>query len=227
MQSLPSQFNNYDVLAYLIPGFIALLLFVLFLSFIIQIPTDINAAILIFSFIPLSYVAGIIFHEISNIFEMIFLNRPSKYILLDDCDLISEEEKKESIEDAKKYFHLDFEQISDKYSNLIYNLFRSALKENANKPEFIEAELFNVHYGLYRNLFGIFSIYSIGFILATLCNFHKIEFILIDIILLILSLLMYRRANRFSNYHVRGIFRSFLQSRRFPNYESNNTSKNN
>lgn len=82
MQNLPSQFNNYDVLVYLIPGFISLLLLIFFLSFILPIPTNFNAAILIFAFIPLSYVTGIIFHEISNIFENLILNRPSKYILL-------------------------------------------------------------------------------------------------------------------------------------------------
>ena len=68
MQNLPNQFNVYDVLSYLIPGFIAICLMLLFLGNIFNISNIsniLNSPLTIIAIIPISFVAGIIFHEFS------------------------------------------------------------------------------------------------------------------------------------------------------------------
>lgn len=215
MQNLPNQFNVYDVLSYLIPGFIAVCLALLFLNNIFEILNILNSAFCIFAIIPISFVVGVIFHEFSNIFERFITTRPSEKILLKDCHLLTDEEKEFSCREAKDFFQLKFKNITYKDSHSIYCLFRSALKEYSNKPEFIEAELFNIYYGLARNLFAIFLFYTILFFIFSFDeNFGKI-YIMLSLILFIFTLFMYRRVNRFAEYHVVAIFRAYLQSKRF------------
>ena len=218
MQNLPNQFNVYDVLSYLIPGFIAICLMLLFLGNIFNISNIsniLNSPLTIIAIIPISFVAGIIFHEFSNIFEKFIVQKPSEKILLQNCHLLTSEEIEFSCQEARDFFKLKFEEIKPKDSHNIYCLFRSALKEYSNKPEFIEAELYNIYYGLARNLFAIFLFYTVLFLVFSFNNESAINYILIAIILFILTLLMYRRVNRFAQYHVVGIFRAYLQSRRF------------
>lgn len=215
MQNLPNQFNVYDVLSYLIPGFIAICFALLFLNNMFEIANILNSAFIIFAIIPISFVVGIVFHEFSNIFEKFIIIRPSEKILLKDCHLLTDEEKEFSCQEAKAFFHLKFNNITCKDSHNIYCLFRSALKEYSNKPEFIEAELFNIYYGLARNLFAIFLFYTILFSLFSFSELLNKNYIVIDIVLFVLTLLMYRRVNRFAEYHVTAIFRAYLQSKRF------------
>ena len=214
MQNLPNQFNVYDVLSYLIPGFIAVCLALLFLNNIFEILNILNSAFCIFAIIPISFVVGVIFHEFSNIFERFITTRPSEKILLKDCHLLTDEEKEFSCREAKDCFQLKFKNITYKDSHSIYCLFRSALKKDSNKLEFIEAELFNIYYGLARNLFAIFLFYTILFFIFSFDeNFGKI-YIVLSLILFIFTLLMYRRVNRFAEYHVVAIFRAYLQNKR-------------
>lgn len=214
MQNLPNQFNVYDVLSYLIPGFIAVCLALLFLNNIFEILNILNSAFCIFAIIPISFVVGVIFHEFSNIFERFITTRPSEKILLKDCHLLTDEEKEFSCRKAKDCFQLKFKNITYKDSHSIYCLFRSALKKDSNKLEFIEAELFNIYYGLARNLFAIFLFYTILFFIFSFYeNFGKI-YIVLSLILFIFTLLMYRRVNRFAEYHVVAIFRAYLQNKR-------------
>lgn len=215
MQNLPNQFNVYDVLSYLIPGFIAVCLALLFLSNIVDVSNVLNSSLIILAIIPISFVVGIIFHEFSNIFEKFITKRPSEKILLQDCHLLTDEEKEFSCQEAKDFFQLKFRDITCKDSHNIYCLFRSALKEYSNKPEFIEAELFNIYYGLARNLFAIFLFYTMLFLIFSFDETFGIIYLLLDLILFLLTLLMYRRVNRFAEYHVVAIFRAYLQSKRF------------
>ena len=217
MQNLPNQFNEYDVLSYLIPGFIAVCLALLFLKNIniVEISNMLNSAFIVFAIIPISFVVGVIFHEFSNIFEKFITKRPSEKILLKDCHLLTDEEKEFSCQEAKDFFQLKFNNITCKDSHSIYCLFRSALKEHSNKHEFIEAELFNIYYGLARNLFAIFLYYTILFSLFSFSELLNKNYIVIDVVLFVLTLLMYRRINRFAEYHVVAIFRAYLQSKRF------------
>lgn len=223
MQNLPSQFNVYDVLSYLIPGFIAVILGVLFLNNILEIDYNINSGIIIFISVPVSFVIGIIFHEFSNIFEMYIMERSSENILLEKSELLSQPEKNFTIEEANNIFGLNLnnKEINKNDSHLIYCLIRSVLKEHANKTEYIEAEIFNINYGIYRNLFAIFLFYSILYSLFSLNSTFGHVYFLFGLILFILTILMYRRANRFAKYHVIGIFRAFLQSRRFLSNKNN------
>lgn len=107
MQNLPNQFNVYDVLSYLIPGFIAICFALLFLNNMFEIANILNSAFIIFAIIPISFVVGIIFHEFSNIFEKFIIIRPSEKILLKDCHLLTDEEKEFSCQKAKDFFNLN------------------------------------------------------------------------------------------------------------------------
>lgn len=215
MQNLPNQFNIYDVLSYLIPGFVAVCFALLFLINIFDISIILSSTLFVLAIIPISFVVGIIFHEFSNICEKLITKKPSEKILLQNCYLLTDEEKAFSYKEAREFFNLKFEEVNPKDSHSIYCLFRSALKERANKPEFIEAELYNVYYGLARNLFAIFLFYTILFFMFSFDeNFGKI-YIVLSLTLFIFTLLMYRRVNRFAEYHVVAIFRAYLQSKRF------------
>ena len=211
MNNLPKQFNNYDVLAYVVPGYVALFLLAYIFQFLYGLPKDINITLLITLSVIVAYVLGVLFHEFSNILESKLFTRHSEKILLGDSSLLSTEEKSKAILDAKNNFGLVFDQIDSKYSSYIYSIFRSSLKKNSTNPEYIESEIFNVHYGMCRNLFGIFLAFALCVFILGLTHWFSLKLLLVDSILSLIAWIIHRRAERFSKYHVVGVFRAYLQ----------------
>lgn len=225
MDKIFNKLHSYDIMAYLIPG-IYTIAYILFGLSLLKYSIDIfdkNIFTNSIVFFVFCYITGLLIQEIGSTIEQyelkkIFKDTYSNDILKKESQIITLTDKIKCWNILKKHFNIPIDlKTKDKnnrskklseYSHLCYIRCREFLKyayRNANILN--QSEIFNIHYGISRNLlaaslFAIFyfSLITVFLIIAT----EKIYFhgIMLMFIMYICSKLLYKRTQKYAKYHV-------------------------
>lgn len=233
MQNIFEKFHTYDIVAYLIPGIftVCYVCYGMHLMYLIPQKMVNNFITDSVAFFVISYYVGIIIHEISYLLQKYELYRLwekpySQKLLHKNCNVLNNMDIQKGWKILKEDFGIDiklrFKNIKDlskkidEYSQILYERCRECLKyEYKNYRKLDQAEIFNIHYGLARNLLASTLIAIIYFSIVTIYIYmNKLPFFILSIVIMLLSYiftkLLYHRAQKYAIYHVRNVIILYL-----------------
>jgi len=232
-----SKLNIYDVLGYLIPGFLGLYAIDILTTSLFDLPINLkspNQVILTTVYFCGALFMGIVLHEVSQIMEEKFYIRiwsgfPSQRFLNEDNSKYSNQMKRNLKEAAADLFKIEIGDITR--SQEIFNLFYSKL-QTLGKDGMIQN--FNAQYGMVRNLLAGILMINLSLVISTVIyiyrNHHvpakEIWLIGLGIVLIcILSRRLRRFGERFADYVIRGFYIYYTEQKRTSMQENNKTSE--
>lgn len=233
MQNIFERLHTYDIVAYLIPGVFTICYICFGMHLMHLIPERLTSNLITDSimFFVMAYYLGIIIHEMSYRLQKIELHRLwgkpySKKLLHKNCNVLNDIDIKNGWKILKEDFSIDInlrfknttdlDKKIDEYSQILYERCRECLKyEYKNYRKLDQAEIFNIHYGLARNLLASTLIAIIYFSVVTIYIYiNKLPFFILSIVLMLLSYifakLLYQRAQKYAIYHVRNVIILYL-----------------
>lgn len=225
MDNFFNKLHSYDIMGYLIPGIFTnsyVILGLSMLKYSINL-FDKNLFTNSIVFFVFCYITGLLVQEIGSLIEQyelkkIFKDTYSGNILKKDSKIIALPDKIKCWNIMKKHFKIpvdlyvkDKNKLTDKiceYSHICYTRCRETLKyayRNANILN--QSEIFNIHYGMSRNLLASVLLGIIYFSIITIFFTFKMEQVYILGIILVFimyfcSKLLYKRTQRYAKYHV-------------------------
>lgn len=230
MKAVFDKLGLYDLLGFIIPGFLGILSIQVLYIDIFKLPFPIkvdDGFINSVVFIATSYYFGVIMHEISEFVQEKLIKRiwgglPSEKYLLKSDKTCSEKEKESYYDLAQEVFQIKKGDYDKEKSHLVFNKFLATL-QSAEKDE--RAQLFNTYYGMYRNFFtGSLMCFIAYFAYFISCLFNKFilkevitddfSFIVTGIVFLIFSLILLRKTRRCGETYVKYVFRGFAEYHR-------------
>ena len=233
MQNIFEKFHTYDIVAYLIPGIFTVCYVCYGMHLIDLIPLDSKNNLITDSvaFFIILYYIGIVIHEISYRMQKLELHRLwkkpySKMLLHKDCDILNMVDKRKGWDILKEDFGIkidlrtknlvELNEKIDNYSQILYERCRECLKyEYKNFRKLDQEEIFNIHYGLARNLLASTLIAIVFFaVIAIYIHINQLPFFTLSVILMLISYifakLLYQRAQKYAIYHVRHVIILYL-----------------
>lgn len=230
MDSLLSKLGIYDILGYLIPGFLGIYSAKVLYQDIFNFKFPLNLSdgfVGSVIFLVISYFVGIILHEISQIVQERFMKPiwggfPSERFLLIEDPLCSKKEKESYYQMAATVFNIDMSSVDKAKSQLVFDRCRTAL-QIAGKDE--RSQLFNTYYGMFRNFTTgtlvcsivhiIFSgIYLFNLLIYSVKITNDISFFLTGVLFIVSTIILLRRTKRFGETYVKYVFRGFYDYNR-------------
>ena len=225
MHNIFEKLHTYDIVVYLIPGIFTICYICYGIHLMHFMPQNrVNNLITdTVAFFVISYYVGIIIHEASYLLQEFELNRLwdklySKKLLHKNCSILSPEDRQKGWHIIKNDFGIkvdlrfkNYEELNkkiDDYSQSLYERCRESLKyKYKNNRKLDQAEIFNIHYGLARNLLASTLIALIYFcIVAVYIYIKQLPFFALAIslmgLLYIFSKLLYQRAEKYAKHHV-------------------------
>ncbi len=241
MDKIFNKLHSYDIMGYLIPGIFTLTYIIGGVS-LLGYPVylfDKNILTDSIAFFVLCYYIGLINQELGffiECFELkrIFKDTYSNNILKKESKIISMQDKIKCWNIMRDHFKIpidlhikDTKQLNDKISEYGHNCYihcRESLKflyRNANILN--QSEIFNIHYGMSRNLLSS-SLFSMLYfsIITIFLTYQTNQINIIGLILTILSYvcskMLYKRTHRYAKYHVSNTIKLYLAT--YDNTES-------
>ena len=215
MDKIFNKLHSYDIMGYFIPGLFTISYVIFGLSILKYSINLFDKNIFTNSivFFVFCYIAGLLIQEIGSIIERyelkkIFKDTYSENILKKDSQIIPID------------LHIkDKNKLSNKigeYGHICYTRCRETLKYAYRSTNILnQSEIFNIHYGMSRNLLvstllGIiyFSIITIFLTLKT--GQVYILCMILFLIMYFCSKLFYRRSQRYAKYHVNNTIALYL-----------------
>lgn len=227
MDSILNKLGIYDLLGYLIPGFIGIYSLKIIYVDIFNLANPIKlsdgflgAVILL----VLGYYIGTLMHELSQVVQECVMKKlwgglPSEKYLLKEDKQCSEEEKSSYYKLASELYQIEEDNYTKKKSQLVFDRFRTAL-QISGKDE--KSQLFNAYYGMYRNfaagtLFcAAVDVIYIGvmlieaFVLKMPVSFEYMK-LLDGALFIAATCILFRRTRRFGETYVKYVFRGFYE----------------
>ncbi len=232
--------HSYDIMGYLIPGIFTISYIIFGLSmfgYSIDIfdKNFLNNSIVFFVF---CYVTGLLVQEIGSIIErqelkQIFKDTYSENILKRNSQIISLYDKIRCWNILREHFKISINlRIRDnqkrinkicEYSHICYTRCRESLKFAYRNSNILnQSEVFNIHYGMSRNLLASSLLGIVYFSIITIISEIKTEQVCIEGIILIFimffcSKLLYKRTQKYAKNHVNNTITLYLST-----YDSSN-----
>lgn len=235
MDKIFNKFHPYDIMSYLIPGIFTITYIYLgfyFLNFSINL-FDNNFLTNSVVFFIVCYYSGLIIHEIGYLIEKyelkkIFEDTYSNNILRKNSSILKEEDRVKCWNILKDHFNipinlrLNTAQLIDKkicnYGQICYERCRESLKYTYRATGTLnQSEIFNIHYGMSRDLLAtsLIAIMYFGFItifnIVQTMKFPILPFILI-FVMYVCSKFLYNRTKRFAKHHVSNTITLYLST---------------
>lgn len=233
MDKIFNKLHTYDIMGYLIPGIYTISYIILGLSLLKYSVNIFNKNILTSSivFVTLSYIVGLFIQEIAYKIEKyelkhIFKDTYSFDILNKASTIISKNDKLTCWKILKKHFKIFIDlrtkNIHERnkkirnYSQSCYERCRELLKyKYRNENCLNQSEIFNIHYGMSRNLLAASLLAIIYFSIITIiliCVYGKFSIIgiLYCCTMYACSKLMYGRTQRYARYHVKNTIMLYI-----------------
>lgn len=233
MDKIFNKLHSYDIMGYLIPGLFTISYVVYGLS-MLQYSIDLfdkNIFTNSIVFFVFCYIAGLIIQEIGSMIERyelrkIFKDTYSENILKKDSQIITLTDKIKCWNIMKKHFKIPIDlHIKEKYKLskkmgeyghiLMFrdNEYNKYAYRNANILN--QSEVFNIHYGMSRNLLastllGIIYFSVIAIFLTLKTGQVYILGTILFLIMYFCSKLFYRRSQRYAKYHVNNTIALYL-----------------
>ena len=233
MDKIFNKLHSYDIMGYFIPGLFTISYVIFGLSLLKYSINLFDKNIFTNSivFFVFCYITGLLIQEIGSIIERyelkkIFKDTYSENILKKDSQIIPLTDKIKCWNILKKHFKIpidlhikDKNKLSNKigeYGHICYTRCRETLKYAYRSANILnQSEIFNIHYGMSRNLLvstllGIiyFSIITIFLTLKT--GQVYILCMILFLIMYFCSKLFYRRSQRYAKYHVNNTIALYL-----------------
>lgn len=227
MKSILDKLGLYDLLGYLIPGFMGFIAIkiiyekVFNFSFPFKLKDNLIDSVV---FVIAIYFIGVIFHEISNfiqdkLLKFFWRGFPSERFLLEGDSLFSSKEKETYCKLAKKNYQIDLSMIDKTINQFVFDRFRTSLQVDGKDEK---CQIFNAHYGMYRNFSAGSLICFLAFLASILSYLIKIKLlgmqlkfdyssVLTCILFFVTTYLLFRRAKRFGETYVKCVCRSFYE----------------
>ena len=241
MDKILNKLHSYDIMGYLIPGLFTISYDIFGLS-MLKYSIDLfdknifTNSIIFFVF---CYIAGLLIQELGSILERyelkkIFKDTFSDNILKKDSKIITLTEKIKCWNILKNHFKIPINlhikekyKLSNKigeYGHICYTRCRETLKyEYRNSNILNQSEVFNIHYGMSRNLLVSTLLGIIYFSVITMFFTFKAGQVytlgtILFMIMYFCSKLFYRRSQRYAKYHVNNTITLYLAT--FDNSEA-------
>ncbi len=235
MDKVFSCLHLYDILACFVPGIFTVIYIAFGLKLLNFPPQTFSTNILTESiaFFVVCYYVGLIVQEIGKFvetydFKRLFKDTFSNGILLKDSKIISIYDKRKCWNVLKEHFGIGIDlRIQNKnklkekimeYGHLLYVRCREALKfVYKNTDKLNQSEIFNIQYGLSRNLaatslvaLGYFSTINVWLIMQ--CGSLLNMSLPLILFFYVCSRLFYNRSKRFACYHVQNVITLYLST---------------
>ncbi|MDD2218417.1 MAG: hypothetical protein PHG06_09565 [Parabacteroides sp.] len=232
-----SKLSIYDVLGYLIPGFLGLYAIDIVTTSLFDLPINFkspNQVILTTVYFCGALFMGVVLHELSQIMEdkiyiKIWGGFPSQRFLNEDNSKYSDQMKQSLKEAAADIFKIELKDGIR--SQEIFNLFYSKL-QTLGKDGMIQN--FNAQYGMIRNFLAGILMINLSLVISAVININRnhqapakeIWLIGLGIVLIcILSRRLRRFGERFADYVIRGFYIYYTEQKRTSTQENNKTSE--
>jgi hypothetical protein len=215
MNSFFNKLSIYDLLGYIIPGSLIILVLndfftnVLNEKFIIDISNGTIVESIVF--VIISYFLGTIIHELSQIIEKYIFKKiwggfPSEKFLLKDDKKYSVEFKNKMISLIESEYDIHLDNTKNKNQEA-FNLIYSTVQKLDGKDKI---QLFNTIYGMCRSLFsGVIVIIPFYLFRVCLKSGDYVVNLVYIVIFSLSSYLLFRRCKRFSERFADYVYRDF------------------
>lgn len=199
-QQVFTKFNLYDQIGYLMVGSVAVSIIVLDLEFFysFQLP-DLTINNFIIWFIVV-YFLGHLIQALANLINRIPL---LNFLIKEDKEKFNDEQK-EMLKDAKKFF-----KLKSQNNNMIWNV---CYLYSLSKDTTGQIQAFNAYYSMYRGWLIIFVLENIFLLIQSINTINVYNFSFLSGSAFV-SIVFYIRSKRFWNYLTNKVLQIYIVSR--------------